>query len=223
MKNLLILSGLLFLMALPGLGQKHEVGAAGSFVLGYPQGKDNSSELRCGWRAGAYYRYVPNKWIGLQSGVYVQGFDENRELLYDLDACKYALVVPVQAVVFPRFPVSLVGGLSLRQLFGETRVFYWIEDPNEEFLQEGTIKLSKHPVLGYEAGVAWNRRHFRVVLSVRGDLTSWLDKGDYALAVEYLGVSSDRRYYNGFLAHRPKSFTYNLTLEIPIWRNKERK
>ena len=77
MKNLLILSGLLLLIALPGLGQKHEVGAAGNFVLGYPQGKDNSSELRCGWRAGAYYRYVPNKWIGLQSGVYVQGFDEN--------------------------------------------------------------------------------------------------------------------------------------------------
>lgn len=222
MKYLITFLGIIFSVSL--FGQKHEVGAAGSFVLGYPQGKDNRSELRCGWRAGAYYRYVPNKWIGVQSGVYVQGFDENRELLCDLDACKYALVVPVQAVVFPKFPVSLVGGLSLRQLFGETRVAYQkqIDTGNGVVNQGGTINLSKHPVLGYEVGVAWNRRHFRVVLSMRGDLTSWLDKGDYALAAEHLGVS-DGRYYGGFLAHRPKSFTYNLTLEIPIWRNKERK
>ncbi len=77
MKNRLLLFGLLFLMALPGLGQKHEVGAAGGGMVGYAEGKFNNTTMKGGWYAGAYYRYVPNKWIGAQGGLYYQNFDES--------------------------------------------------------------------------------------------------------------------------------------------------
>ena len=46
MKNLLILFGLLLLMALPGLGQKHEVGAAGGGMVGYAEGKFNNTTMK---------------------------------------------------------------------------------------------------------------------------------------------------------------------------------
>lgn len=89
------------LFVLPLCAQKHEVGVLGGAMVGYGVGKANYRTMDGGFRAGAYYRYVPNRWVGVQSGLYYQYFNENRGYLVHRRALFNSLVIPVQAVVFP--------------------------------------------------------------------------------------------------------------------------
>ncbi len=182
---------LLMLAVLPGWAQKHEVGATGGFVLGGPVGQVNG--IYGGGEGGAYYRYVPNKWIGLQGRLNYQYLVEDSG---NWSKLRHSLVVPLRAVVFPKFRFSLVGGLFMRQVFGETKTW------------GGQFRFSKHPALGYEAGVAWNHRHWRLVLSLQKEFSSWMSEKEYDKA-------SERGVY--LWASRPKSATFHLALEVPLW------
>ena len=222
MKNRLLLFGLLFLMALPGLGQKHEVGAAGGGMVGYAEGKFNNTTMKGGWYAGAYYRYVPNKWIGAQGGLYYQNFDESGDMLIHRAALHNNLVIPVRAIVFPKFCLSLLGGVYMKNMLGKTvtsdRVYtFWVEPDGSKVpaFDENTkfYALDKKPVWGYEVGFAWNRKHFRMLLSFRKDMNSWMKRSDLLGMEKVLG----RR----MIGELPKSSTLNLTIEVPLWRCKK--
>lgn len=190
-----VLLGLLLMAVLPGWSQKHEVGAMGGFVLGGPVGQVNG--IYGGGEGGAYYRYVPNKWIGLQGRLNYQYLVEDSG---NWSKLRHSVVVPLRAVVFPKFRFSLVGGLFMRQVFGETKTW------------GGQFRFSKHPALGYDAGVAWNHRHWRLVLSLQKEFSSWMSKKEYDKALER-GV---------FLwKSRPKSATFHLALEVPLWRGRK--
>ena len=122
------LLGLLLMAVLPGWAQKHEVGAMGGFVLGGPVGQVNG--IYGGGEGGAYYRYVPNKWIGLQGRLNYQYLVEDSG---NWSKLRHSVVEPLRAVVFPKFRFSLVGGLFMRQVFGETKTW------------GGQFRFSKHP------------------------------------------------------------------------------
>ena len=224
MKNRLLLFGLLLLMALPGLGQKHEVGVDGGFLFGNPVGKANNDNLKGGGKGGVYYRYVLNKWIGVQGGLDYQNFVEDGEYLDKEMALRHSLTVPVRAVVFPRSRFSILGGLYMRKLFGDTKRTWWKD--RYEFSEEGgdhntfdkvRVRFGNRPVWGYEAGVAWNHKSWRLVVSFRKDLSSWMLKKEYNRVAEQFFAP----WFDDFPREMPKSTTCHLTVEVPLWRAKE--
>lgn len=190
--------------------QKHEIGVHGGGVVGNPVGKNNGSDVAGGFNAGFYYRYVPIKWIGVQSGISYQFLNENQEYLINRGALKNALVIPLQAVVFPKFRFNLTGGVYMKTLFGKTvtsdEVHNSVQSPHAKM-----YPLSKHAVFGYAAGIAWNRKFCRIALSFRQDINSWMDRQEHKRVLQM-----DGRYF--FLEHTPKSMTFNLSVEVPLWR-----
>ena len=208
MRRLLYLFCLLMLAVLPGWSQKHEVGAMGGFVLGGPVGQVNG--IYGGGEGGAYYRYVPNKWIGLQGRLNYQYLVEDSG---NWGKMRHSVVVPLRAVVFPKFRFSVVGGLFVRQVFGEAKVIY--EKPSKSgdvAIWGGQFHFSKRPAFGYEAGVAWNHRHWRLVLSLQKEFSSWMSKKEYDKVSEH-GIY--------LWASRPRSATFHLALEVPLWRGRK--
>ena len=163
-----------------------------------------------GFNAGFYYRYVPIKWIGVQSGISYQFLNENQEYLINRGALKDALVIPLQAVVFPKFRFNLTGGVYMKTLFGKTvtsdEVHNSVQSPHAKM-----YPLSKHAVFGYAAGIAWNRKFCRIALSFRQDINSWMDKDEQRHVLHEAGEDI-------FLEHTPKSMTFNLSVEVPLWR-----
>ena len=169
------------LAVLPGWSQKHEVGAMGGFVLGGPVGQVNG--IYGGGEGGAYYRYVPNKWIGLQGRLNYQYLVEDSG---NWSKLRHSVVVPLRAVVFPKFRFSVVGGLFVRQVFGEAKVIYEKPSkPGDVAIWGGQFHFSKRPAFGYEAGVAWNHRHWRLVLSLQKEFSSWMSKKEYDKVSEH--------------------------------------
>lgn len=224
MKNRLLLFGLLLLMALSGLGQKHEVGVDGGFLFGNPVGKANNDNLKGGGKGGVYYRYVLNKWIGVQGGLDYQNFVEDGEYLDKEMALRHSLTVPVRAVVFPRSRFSILGGLYMRKLFGDTKKTCHIYGSGWEETQDGSslfdkmrVRLGNRPVWGYEAGVAWNHKSWRLVVSFRQDFTSWMLKDEH----EIIYRKYDYAFAGRFPQKLPKSTTCHLTVEVPLWRAKK--
>ena len=201
MKNRLLLFGLLLLMALPGLGQKHEVGVDGGFLFGNPVGKANNDK-----------------------GLDYQNFVEDGEYLDKEMALRHSLTVPVRAVVFPRSRFSILGGLYMRKLFGDTKKTCHIYGSGWEETQDGSslfdktrVRLGNRPVWGYEAGVAWNHKSWRLVVSFRQDFTSWMLKDEH----EIIYRKYDYAFAGRFPQKLPKSTTCHLTVEVPLWRAKK--
>ena len=178
--------------------------------------------MKGGWYAGAYYRYVPNKRIGAQGGLYYQNFDESGTQRSTVAALHNNLVIPVRAIVFPKFCLSLLGGVYMKNMLGKTvtsdMVYTFGVEPDGSKVpafDENTkfYALDKKPVWGYEVGFAWNRKHFRMLLSFRKDMNSWMKRSDLLGMEKVLG----RR----MIGELPKSSTLNLTIEVPFWRCKK--
>lgn len=191
----------LFLFAISAYAQKHEVGVNGGGVFGYPGGKSTNGTIRSGWSAGGYYRYTLNKWVGAESGLeYVR-----KKYEFDKDIWENSLSIPLNVVVFPKFRFSLFGGIYFRNRLGKNTVSlgYFPGDDEESFYQ-----VEKRPVWGYTAGVKWNMKYFRLVFSCKQDMNSWMKDFD--------------RMWHGIDEKAPKSFSFNITAEIPLWRNKKK-
>lgn len=181
--------------------QKHEVGVNGGWLSGYPYGKSASSVMQGGWSAGGYYRYTLNKWIGAESGL------EYTRKKYDFagDVWENSLSIPLNVVVFPKFRFSLFGGIYFRNRLGKKTVSVGHKPmTNEEIF----LQVEKSPVWGYAAGVKWNMKYCRLVFSCKQDMNSWLKNFD--------------RMWHSIDEKAPKSFSLNITAEIPLWRNKKK-
>ena len=155
-------------------------------------------------------------------GLYYQNFDESGNMLIHRAALHNNLVIPVRAIVFPKFCLSLLGGVYMKNMLGKTvtsdRVYtFWVEPDGSKVpaFDENTkfYALDKKPVWGYEVGFAWNRKHFRMLLSFRKDMNSWMKRSDLLGMEKVLG----RR----MIGELPKSSTLNLTIEVPLWRCKK--
>ena len=99
-------------------------------------------------------------------GLYYQNFDESGNMLIHRAALHNNLVIPVRAIVFPKFCLSLLGGVYMKNMLGKTvtsdRVYtFWVEPDGSKVpaFDENTkfYALDKKPVWGYEVGFAWNR------------------------------------------------------------------
>ena len=190
--------------------QKHEIGVHGGGIIGNPIGKNNSSDVAGGFNAGVYYRYAPIKWIGVQGGVRYQFFNENQGYWFNRNSLKNALEIPLQVIVFPKYRFNLIGGIYMKNLLGRTVTSDEVHN-SEQTIEAQMYKMSKKPIFGYEVGVAWNRKNCRIVFSFRQDINSWMDKQDQKSVLQTQG-----RYF--FMKHVPKSMTFNISVEIPLWR-----
>lgn len=190
-----------FLFALSVHAQKHEVGVNGGWLSGYPYGKSTSSVMQGGWSAGGYYRYTLNKWVGAESGLEYT----RKKYEFEGDNWENSLSIPLNVVVFPKFRFSLFGGIYFRNRLGKKTVLLGHKPmTNEEIF----LQVEKSPVWGYAAGVKWNMKYCRLVFSCKQDMNSWLKNFD--------------RMWHGIDEKAPKSFSINLTAEIPLWRNKKK-
>lgn len=179
--------------------QKHEVGINGGWLYGYPKGKYTSSSMEGGWSVGGYYRYTMNKWIGAESGLdYIR-----KKYQFEKDNWENSLSIPLNVVVFPKFRFSLFGGIYFRNRLGKSTVLLgYNQITNEKIFYH----VEKNPIWGYTAGVKWNMKYFRLVFSCKQDMNSWIKDFDR--------IRSDIKL--------PKSFSFNFTAEIPLWRNKKK-
>lgn len=196
-----VLLNLCLVLVISVQAQKHEVGVNGGGVFGYPGGKSTNGTIRSGWSAGGYYRYTLNKWIGAESGLeYVR-----KKYEFEGDNWENSLSIPLNVVTFPKFRFSLFGGIYFRNRLGKKTVSLG-HNPitNEEFFYQ----VEKRPVWGYTAGVKWNMKYCRLVFSCKQDMNSWMKDFD--------------RMWHGIDEKAPKSFSFNFTAEIPLWRNKKK-
>lgn len=197
----LVLLNFCLLLVVSAKAQKHEVGVNGGWLSGYPYGKSASSVMQGGWSAGGYYRYTLNKWIGAESGL------EYTRKKYDFagDVWENSLSIPLNVVVFPKFRFSLFGGIYFKNRLGKKTISLGYNPYTNE---ETFLPVEKSPVWGYAAGVKWNMKYCRLVFSCKQDINSWLKNFD--------------RMWHGIDEKAPKSFSLNITAEIPLWRNKKK-
>lgn len=202
LKLILLCACLCFLSTLHA--QKHEVGINGGGTFGYPKGKNNNNTLKSGWSVGGYYRYTFNKWVGVESGL---EYARTKYVFGDKE-WENALTIPLNAIVFPSFRFSLFGGIYLKNRLETTTLL------NGSFFQTNTrtfYQVEKKPVWGYTAGIKWNMKHCRLAIFGKQDLNSWIKDFDKVLS------------YEGWYLKEPfKSFSINIALEIPLWRQRKK-
>lgn len=185
--------------------QKHETGIHGGWLYGYPKGEANSSIMKGGWSAGGYYRYTVNRWVGVESGL-----DYTRKKCeVGNDYWENSLSIPLNVIVFPSFRFSLFGGVYMKNRLGTS--FLWGGTNLSTGEDDYYILKEKKPAFGYNAGVKWNMKYWRLVIFCQQDLTSWVK--DFHKVMLYEGWPTVKPY---------KSFSINLTAEIPLWRNKKK-
>lgn len=199
-----VLLNLCLVLVISVQAQKHEVGINGGWLYGYPKGKSASSVMYGGWSAGGYYRCTLNKWVGAESGLeYTRkkyGFVE--------DVWENSLSIPLNVVVLPSFRFSLFGGIYLKNRLGKNTLSSGINMVTGE---QSFYQVEKKPVWGYTAGVKWNMKYCRLIFSCKQDMNTWMKDFDKVL------------HYEGWYLNKPhKSFSINLTAEIPLWRNKKK-
>lgn len=196
----------LIILVLPSLAQKHEVGIQGGWLYGYPHGKTNSNTMYGGWDVGGYYRYSLNKWVGAESGL-----DYTRKKFYfKRDLWENSLSIPLNVVVFPKFRFSLFGGIYLKNRLGTNTLSETIiksDGLGLKTMEYSSYQVEKKPVWGYTVGAKWNMKYCRLVVSCKQDITSWMK--DFHKVWYYVGYPLVKPY---------KSFSLNLTAEIPLWR-----
>lgn len=189
--------------------QKHEVGVQGGWLYGYPYGKTNSRTMHGGWNVGGYYRYTLNKWVGAESGL-----DYTRKKFeFEGELWENSLSVPLNVVVFPKFRFSLFGGIYFKNRLGTNTLSKTIMKSDGLGLvtiEYSSYQVEKKPVWGYTVGAKWNMKYCRLVISCKQDMTSWIK--DFHKVWDY----------EGWIVKPYKSFSLNLTAEIPLWRKKQK-
>lgn len=189
---------LFLLLNLSAYTQKHEIGIGGGWIQGYPEGKKNSNIIYGGWNAGAYYQYIPSQWIGIQSGLYFERQNPKHD-----NHC----LIPIKAIVFPKFRFSLIGGVYMRNMLNS----YLFSDSYDAAVHKKLyVNFPTKPAWGYELGAKWNMKYCRLILSYRQDFSSWV----YSKDIRYI------RLYSWYTEFTPKRNTFSLEVEIPLWRNK---
>ena len=97
---------LLFLLIAGSVAaQRHETGISGGGLLENSAGEVNNSNWNGGWMTGAYYKYSPVKWIGLQTGIYYKNV--GRDLNTSKLTPRGSILFPLSAVVFSGFKFNL--------------------------------------------------------------------------------------------------------------------
>ena len=184
------------------IAQRHEAGLSGGILYENATGKENDNQTWfTGWEAGAYYKYTPIKWIGLQTGIYCNHVKKDLNTSH-LNP-KGSLVIPIQAVLFSGFRFNLTGGLYLENLTGQLR--YKVENPQEKTYTYG--KIAKYPALGYQIGGKWNMKYCNIVFIFRKCFSSYIKPKPESISWPFQFLSAD-----------PKATSIHLSVEIPLWR-----
>ena len=193
---------LLFLLIAGSVAaQRHETGISGGGLLENSAGEVNNSNWNGGWMAGAYYKYSPVKWIGLQTGIYYKNV--GRDLNTSKLTPRGSILFPLSAVVFSGFKFNLSGGIYIEHLTDNLRYVIGYLPETKTYIYD---KIDKRPAWGYELSGKWNMKYCNLVFTFQKCFSSWMK--------DYQKV----RWDFPLIKATPKSTTLYLSLEVPIRR-----